>query len=360
MEKIEEQLKKLSIVKMSEEEKNRLRAGVISVVLDKPIRHIPIRSPWSLRYAPLFTKITAALLAVVLLGGGTLTFASEKALPGDWLYPVKIEVAENIIEGSLIHTPEDVLNWQQKRLSRRINEVKELKKKGAITKKQAAVVKTVVKDHVSQIQTAISTLKEEGKSDVVLASAASLIPIVTSLNTKKDESATETVTAKTDDTAGAPTQEIKSQAKMMATTAVPEDATAKNGASQKGALPPQKEGDQTAVKEDADFTVTAKDAAIEDETENLEADLKIELKKIEVDVKAVADDTANAKDGKSADTKDDAKKVDSTKDTKSSGTPTDTSTSTKDTTPTTPSKDATKDSGILPKSTTPLNIKITH
>lgn len=280
MENIEEQLKKLSIVKMTESERNRLKAGVVSYIVENTkVFHFPVHSPWSLKYAPLFTKITAAVLVFVVVGGGTLTFASENSLPGDTLYPIKIAVKENIIEGSLIHSPEDILNWQQKRLIRRIDEVKQLKKKGVITKKQAQVVTTVVKEHVSEIQSAISTLKDKGKSDVVLASAASLIPIVTSLDVTEDtaeekivEENSATTNENTSDESDTPTEDMALSTKMII-----QDE--------------EKDSDFILGEENSEDEKTEQTIeSDEDVTESLEASLKVELKKIEEDVKAVAKD----------------------------------------------------------------------
>lgn len=291
MEKIEEQLKKLSIIKMTESERNRLKAGVVSYIVENTkVFHFPVHSPWSLKYAPLFTKITAAVLVFVVVGGGTLTFASENSLPGDTLYPIKIAVKENIIEGSLIHSPEDILNWQQKRLIRRIDEVKQLKKKGVITKKQAQVVTTVVKEHVSEIQSAISTLKDEGKSDVVLASAASLIPIVTSLDVTEDtaeekivEENSATTNENTSDESHEPTEDMALSTKMIV-----QDE--------------EKDSDFILGEENSEDEKTEQTIeSDEDVTESLEASLKVELKKIEEDVKAVAEDVTEEQEEVAAD-----------------------------------------------------------
>lgn len=291
MEKIEEQLKKLSIIKMTESERNRLKAGVVSYIVENTkVFHFPVHSPWSLKYAPLFTKITAAVLVFVVVGGGTLTFASENSLPGDTLYPIKIAVKENIIEGSLIHSPEDILNWQQKRLIRRIDEVKQLKKKGVITKKQAQVVTTVVKEHVSEIQSAISTLKDEGKSDVVLASAASLIPIVTSLDVTEDtaeekivEENSATTNENTSDESHEPTEDMALSTKMIVQDEEKDSDFIL--------------GEENSGDEKTEQTIESD----EDVTESLEASLKVELKKIEEDVKAVAEDVTEEQEEVAAD-----------------------------------------------------------
>ena len=296
MEKIEEQLKKLSIIKMTESERNRLKAGVVSYIVENTkVFHFPIHSPWSLKYAPLFTKITAAVLVFVVVGGGTLTFASENSLPGDALYPIKIAVKENIIEGSLIHSPEDILNWQQKRLIRRIDEVKQLKKKGVITKKQAQVVTTVVKEHVSEIQSAISTLKDEGKSDVVLASAASLIPIVTSLDVAEDTTEEKIIQENSVTNNEIASDELNTSTENMtlSTKMVIKDE--------------EKENDLMLGEENSDEKkIEQPIESDEDVTASLEASLKVELKKIEEDVKAVAEDVTEEQEVNTDDIKTEA------------------------------------------------------
>lgn len=121
------------------------------------------------------TKIIFSTLAIVLFLGGSLTYTSANALPGDFLYPVKISIRESI-EGTLKTEPEEKLAWQEIRIERRLEEIKTLKTKKGITEKQVLVAKTVLQEHVDDLKKTVAELKEDGKQDVILATGAKLLP----------------------------------------------------------------------------------------------------------------------------------------------------------------------------------------
>lgn len=266
---IEAQLHKLRSVKMTDFEKKDLDAHILLAVVSHKESREGLKPKNIFFGIPVFTRVAAVVLGVVFIGGGTLAYASEKALPGDFLYPIKIGVRENIVEASTIRTKEGRLLWQQEKLARRIHEVKELKNRGTITKKQASIVKTVVKEQVAEIKNTISELKEEGKKEVVLASAAQLIPIVDTLETKDTKntelSSDESVTEVTSDT-GTSTENI-----------VTESETKDQ----------QDKKDEVAVTTEESIEKTS--APLEKEetviAEDLEKEMILEVKKIVAEVK---------------------------------------------------------------------------
>lgn len=109
----------LSGQEMSHQEKRRMRQALLSYVTTHPVRS-GLLSPYAFHYA------TAVLASLVLVLGGSvgITSAAAHALPNQKLYPVKIWIEE--FQAKSQKTPEDVIAFETKRISRRFDEATEL------------------------------------------------------------------------------------------------------------------------------------------------------------------------------------------------------------------------------------------
>ena len=91
-------------IKLTPDERLDLRASILKDLgIDgaMPAKHLKrIPSPFQTQWHTFFvsTRIRAASIAILIfiLATGGVTFAAESALPGDILYPVKIQVNENV------------------------------------------------------------------------------------------------------------------------------------------------------------------------------------------------------------------------------------------------------------------------
>lgn len=89
----------------------------------------PIASPYGARvgvyaYVHRFSAVIALCLIVVLTSG-TLAFASERSLPGEKLYSIKVKVLEPL-RGALAVTPNEELEWEGEKVVRRLVEAEKL------------------------------------------------------------------------------------------------------------------------------------------------------------------------------------------------------------------------------------------
>lgn len=64
---------------------------------------------------------TAVLACAFLIVSTGVAFAAEGSLPGDWLYPLKVQVFEQV-RGRFIFTPEEKAQWEAQRAMRRLEE----------------------------------------------------------------------------------------------------------------------------------------------------------------------------------------------------------------------------------------------
>lgn len=120
------------------------------------------------------TKVLVFSFIGMIFAGGGLTIASANSIPGELLYPIKINIKETI-EGSLKTAPAEKLAWKEQKVTRRIEEIKTLQSKKQVTKREAVIAQAVLKKHVEELNQTVSELKDENQ-DAILATTAQLIP----------------------------------------------------------------------------------------------------------------------------------------------------------------------------------------
>jgi hypothetical protein len=87
-----------------------------------------------------FTFMPFVILLAVMIGGGT-TFAAQSSVPGDFLYPVKTGVNENI-RGALAISADSEAEFQTSLLEERLEEAQVLLARGEMTEEMSARVAT--------------------------------------------------------------------------------------------------------------------------------------------------------------------------------------------------------------------------
>lgn len=120
------------------------------------------------------TKVLVFSFIGIIFAGGTLTFASGSSIPGELLYPIKINIKEPL-EGSLKTDPTEKLAWKEQKVTRRIEEIQTLKTKKQVTKREATIAQAVLIKHVEELNQTFIELKEENQA-AILATTAQLIP----------------------------------------------------------------------------------------------------------------------------------------------------------------------------------------
>jgi hypothetical protein len=190
MKNIQEQLKRGKNLRMNPDEKGLIRATLLRKISDKPftspapspyIKNILITmsknigSPFSFHA---FAKVTALVLIVLIGGGASLSFASEKSLPGEKLYDFKISVKEPVREALAINK-EERASIQAKRIAKRVEEVQALKDSGTLTEEKSALVKELIEEQSASFIETATELTNEGNSEAVVETTAILLETLT-------------------------------------------------------------------------------------------------------------------------------------------------------------------------------------
>jgi hypothetical protein len=176
------QLKSLSSIKMRKEERLAMRSALLLHIAPRPSVHRHRRAVPS-PFVAFFThmravQVIASLLVVLIASSGSLAYASEGTLPGDTLYPIKINVTERV-ESGLARTPERKLAVAQTHIKRRLAEVKTLKKEGKLNKQTAQIAKDALLSHAGDVKENIAILASEGKSSEVTQASADIVATLT-------------------------------------------------------------------------------------------------------------------------------------------------------------------------------------
>jgi hypothetical protein len=160
MKKILNNLKQeASAFRMSAAEKAFMRAQLFGATSPVQIK----QSPYFF-FSYQFRMVMAGLLVFVLAGAGTAS-AAQGALPGDILYPVKINVTEPV-EVALAQTSAAKVDVQAKLATRRVEEAQELASQGRLDVKTAETLTNDFDEHSAQ------ALALEGPEDQASADAS--------------------------------------------------------------------------------------------------------------------------------------------------------------------------------------------
>ena len=202
MKRFSEQLQKKSMtIRLKASEKDELRARVVSFMEYHPVQSgvptkrvgaSPIASPFTVIRIPVLYMRSALGVLVLLVVIGVPTLA-ERAVPGDVLYPIKVQVTEEI-RSSLSRDAYQKVAWETTRLERRISEARQLAKAGKLTPDVQASVLEAVQAQKATTESEIATLREtdaEGASLAQLTYATMLD--VQSTVLKADDSASTTM-----------------------------------------------------------------------------------------------------------------------------------------------------------------------
>ncbi|OHA83679.1 MAG: hypothetical protein A2408_02505 [Candidatus Yonathbacteria bacterium RIFOXYC1_FULL_52_10] len=113
-----------------------------------------------------------ALLIVLLIGGGT-TIAAEQTLPGDTLYPMKVEVNEQVRSAFAVSS-EAQAKWDTRRTERRLEEAEQLMLQARLTAEAQTKIETQLEENFQSFDEQQTKLKAKNKHAVAAEAGADL------------------------------------------------------------------------------------------------------------------------------------------------------------------------------------------
>ena len=183
MKRFSEQLKKQAeTVRMSAAEKRELRARVVSYMEYHPLPKE--RTQMSQAAAPAATEpfVLVNLWGKIAVWRAPVAVAcafvfivvpvvAERSVPGDVLYPVKVQFNEEV-RSTLAFSPYQKVEWETARLERRIAEARLLASEGKLTDEVEAEVAEAVKAHSEAAQEGIAEIAKADSEEAAIAEIA--------------------------------------------------------------------------------------------------------------------------------------------------------------------------------------------
>lgn len=158
--------KTLKTTRLTDAERDAFRADFISYMHAHPYEKRREENQFLTLARFLFKKPVAITLclALVIFGTGSVAYASNRALPGDILYPIKVNLNEEIVSAFL--PKEEKARFEVKRTARRIEEAAELVRNGRLTPESAQIVQAQIEQHRETISELTWEIKAEGDAKI--------------------------------------------------------------------------------------------------------------------------------------------------------------------------------------------------
>lgn len=163
-------LKNIRNIRMTDAEKSVVLNNLVVFMEEHPVKAElqaeikrasflkPEPSPFFSRFsfAPAF-KLVAVVLVIAIVAGGGVSYAAAGALPGDLLYPAKVNFSEAIANVTKL-TPEAKAAYAESRVEARLQEAETLIKKGKFEGTRQAVAEAAIDTHMEIVRARIQKL----------------------------------------------------------------------------------------------------------------------------------------------------------------------------------------------------------
>ena len=183
MKRFSEQFKKQAeAITLKASERNELKARVVSYMEYHPLpkgmaveasgkkqKAITSEPFFTFTFNKLYVQSFSGVFALFLIL--SVPVAAERAIPGDVLYPVKVQFTEEI-RSTLSLTPYAKVAWETQRLERRIAEAQLLASEGKLTPEAQSQFADAVKTHADAAQREIAVLRESDSDSAAIAEIA--------------------------------------------------------------------------------------------------------------------------------------------------------------------------------------------
>ena len=173
---IKQFIKSAKNIKLDKEEKYRIRSIIQSHIYNNPVRvGVGLRHrehDWSnqslinklasvnIFHLPILAKPMSIILILALMVSGGLSAAAQNSLPNDALYPIKVEVNEQVRSWFAI-SPEAEAQWQAQLMERRLEETEKVAAEGNLDLATRTKIESNFQDHAEKVQENIAKIESK-------------------------------------------------------------------------------------------------------------------------------------------------------------------------------------------------------
>lgn len=157
-EKFEKLIRSMKSVRLNADEKAQMFQNIRFAVRERAAQK-PERSVFSLRMLFVNKISVAALCAVlVIVSSVGVSKAAQNSLPGDFLYPVKVNITEKI-KAALAHTPEQKAKVETGIAVQRLQEAEALQAQNKLDAQKSAEITQNLAEHAQKIQKEVTNVQ---------------------------------------------------------------------------------------------------------------------------------------------------------------------------------------------------------
>lgn len=161
---LEEQLQKYShTISLSSVEKAEIREGLVEYMTYRPLqRTLPPRHTkvtWGVWFGVRHLRGALLIALIVAISTGGVSYAAVDALPGDLLYPVKININEEM-KAAFLSTDESRVEWERERVELRLAEASQLVAEGRLDSERTEEVVRLLDEHVDAMVDRVRMVKD--------------------------------------------------------------------------------------------------------------------------------------------------------------------------------------------------------
>lgn len=171
-------IQEVSKLQMTRQEKDRVFRAVLSgestenVKVENTTQPVArVKSPWNIYTVRSWihihktVSVAVAIIIIISLGGGGVVSASERSLPGDTLYPVKVSVVEPV-KVALRTSPEAKAIVQSNLVNKRLEEVETLSVRDQLDEDKTATLERLIDEHTEDFSNEIDKVRVDGNDDI--------------------------------------------------------------------------------------------------------------------------------------------------------------------------------------------------
>lgn len=176
-------------IKMTPDEKSVVLNNLVAFMDEHPVQ-APSSAPTKVTFleptpSPFFSRfafsgvgrMTALALVILIVAGSSVSYAAAGALPGDFLYPTKVNFNEKIAS-AIILTPEAKIEYEETRVETRIKEAEMLIDEGKFDDRRQAVVEAELGNHMTRVYARIDKLPVDKRARAVRIADERIAPRV--------------------------------------------------------------------------------------------------------------------------------------------------------------------------------------
>ncbi|HRH93023.1 MAG TPA: DUF5667 domain-containing protein [Candidatus Peribacteria bacterium] len=145
-------------ITLTDDEKSSIRSTIFSAAAKLDARRTDTAHPGFFSWLSMLKGVPAMAAFLLLIGvGAGVSYAAENAVPGDWLYPVKINVNEKVA-ATLAVSAEDQARLQAEQATRRLREAETLAANLRLDAENNAVLQAAFEAHATAVRRNIALL----------------------------------------------------------------------------------------------------------------------------------------------------------------------------------------------------------